>query len=98
MKGKRYTKALIEKIKSATNLPDLVRSYTSIDRYNRALCMFHSDTVPSISINSEKGLWYCHGCGAGGDAIKFLMLAEKIDFPKAIKMLAARSGIKLPGK
>jgi len=98
MKEKRYSKEFIEKIKSATSLPDLVHRYTKLNKYNQALCPFHSDKNPSLSVTPRKGLWYCHACNIGGDAIKFIMLAEKIDFPQAVKMLASQAGIGLDGK
>ena len=98
MKEKRYSKELIEKIKNATSLPDLISRYTNLNRYNQALCPFHADKNPSLSVTPKKGLWFCHSCRVGGDTIKFLMLAEKIDFPQAVKMLASQAGIILDGK
>ena len=95
---KKYSREKIEDIKNATSLPDLVSHYTKLNRYNQALCPFHADKNPSLSVSPKKKLWYCHACNIGGDAIKFIMLAEKIDFPQAVKMLASQAGIRLDGK
>lgn len=56
-------------------------------------CPFHDDRSPSLSVNREKGLWHCFGCGAGGDAIEFIERAEKIDFPEAIRQLALQHDV-----
>jgi DNA primase len=62
----------------------------------RGLCPFHTEKTPSFYVDAGKQLFYCFGCGTGGDAFKFLMLYEKVDFPEALRMLARRYGIPLP--
>lgn len=54
------------------------------------LCPFHSDRIPSFSVNEQKGLFYCFGCGAGGDAIRFIEVIEGISFLEALALLGIR--------
>ncbi|MBW1849728.1 MAG: hypothetical protein JRJ27_22000 [Deltaproteobacteria bacterium] len=54
----------------------------------KGLCPFHDDTNPSLSVNAEKGLFYCFGCGVGGDVITFMQLYKKIDFKSALEYFA----------
>jgi len=60
------------------------------------LCPFHAEKTPSFNVNPEKQIFHCFGCGVGGDAFKFLELQEGLNFPEAVKQLAARGGIPLP--
>lgn len=84
-----------EGIRGAVSLTDLISEYTSVKR-SRAKCPFHSDKNPSLSISDLKRLWHCFGCGVGGDCFSFLMLAEGINFPEALQVLAQRVGVSLP--
>ena len=59
------------------------------------LCPFHQEKTPSFTVNDE-GLWYCFGCGTGGDLFKFVMQQEGVDFGDAVRSLADRSGLQLP--
>jgi DNA primase len=65
-------------------------------REYRGLCPFHSEKTPSFYLNADKQVWHCHGCGAGGDLIKFVERYENVDFLIALRMLAARAGVVLP--
>ena len=60
------------------------------------LCPFHSEKTPSFNVNPEKQIFHCFGCGVGGDVFKFVELQEGLNFPEAVKQLAARGGIPLP--
>jgi len=62
----------------------------------KGLCPFHSEKTPSFTVSSEKQLYYCFGCGSGGNIISFLMKYENCSFVEAIESLAQRKGIKLP--
>lgn len=55
---------------------------------NKVLCPLHNDTNPSLSIDHSKNIWYCHGCGRGGDVIDFIIERDHIDFKTAVKVLA----------
>ncbi|WP_434741277.1 DNA primase [Micromonospora sp. SH-82] len=61
----------------------------------KGLCPFHDEKSPSFNVSPARNVWYCFGCGAGGDAIKFLMDAEHLSFVESVERLAARSGIQL---
>ena len=93
------TDAAIEEVKSRTDLAELVSSYgVSLRRSGSnwmACCPFHGEKTPSFSINSTKGFYHCFGCGESGDAIKFVMKQEGLDFMEAVKKLAARCGVEL---
>jgi DNA primase catalytic core len=82
----------LESVRSRTDLAALVMS-RGVELTKRGgnlmgLCPFHDDTEPSLSVNPEKNLWHCFGCGAGGDAIRFVEMFDKLDFPDAVRKLA----------
>ncbi len=88
----------IEEIKRQTDIVDVVGRYVQLKKMGknyRGLCPFHSEKNPSFYVNPEKGIYYCFGCKKGGNAINFLMEYEKLDFPDAIKRLAANLGIEI---
>jgi DNA primase len=82
----------IEAIKRDTDLVALIQSRGIDLKKNgkgyHGLCPFHDDTNPSLSINPDKNLWQCFGCGAAGDVIRFVELFDKVAFPAAVKLLA----------
>ncbi|MFC8847322.1 MULTISPECIES: DNA primase [unclassified Micromonospora] len=61
----------------------------------KGLCPFHDEKSPSFNVSPARNVWYCFGCGAGGDAIKFLMDAEHLSFVESVERLAARVGLQL---
>lgn len=61
----------------------------------KGLCPFHDEKTPSFTVSPVRNVWFCHGCGAGGDAIKFLMDAEHLSFIESVERLAGRTGIQL---
>ncbi|MFI7552846.1 DNA primase [Micromonospora sediminimaris] len=61
----------------------------------KGLCPFHDEKSPSFNVSPARNVWYCFGCGAGGDAIKYLMDAEHLSFVEAVERLAARAGLQL---
>jgi DNA primase len=82
-----------------TDIVQLIGRYLplkSAGRTHKALCPFHSEKTPSFVVNPERQIFHCFGCGAGGDAIGFLMRQEHLTFPEAIRSLADRAGISLP--
>lgn len=62
----------------------------------KALCPFHAEKTPSFHVNPARGIFHCFGCGVGGDVFKFVALIEKVSFPEAVRLLAARAGMKVP--
>src|SRR6185503_13012232 len=62
----------------------------------KGLCPFHAEKTPSFTVNPERQVWHCFGCGKGGDAFAWLMELDKMTFPEALQSLADRAGIELP--
>ena len=92
---------VLETIKDRLDIVDLVSERVPLKRRGRnyvGLCPFHSEKTPSFTVSPEKQMFYCFGCGAGGDAITFWMKIENLDFSDAVKDLADRLGIELPKK
>lgn len=88
----------VEEIKSKIDIVDLVGDYLPLKKAGRnftALCPFHDEKTPSFMVSPELQIYKCFGCGAGGDAIKFLQEYEKIEFWEALEILAKRAGVKL---
>jgi DNA primase len=85
-------------VRERANIVDLIARYTSVRKAGKnflAVCPFHPDKNPSLTISPEKNLFHCFGCGEGGDLFKFLMQIEKISFPEAVERIASELGIKL---
>jgi DNA primase len=97
--GGRDRTDLVEAVRASADIRAIVTDYIPLkksgSRY-RALCPFHTEKTPSFYVDAEKQLFYCFGCGAGGDVFKFLMLYEKVEFPEALRTLAGRYGIPIP--
>jgi CHC2 zinc finger len=86
----------VKAIKAATDIISVVADYVQLRKMGRefgGLCPFHREKAPSFRVNPAKGLYRCHGCGAGGDVIRFVQEIERIDFLAALKLLAERSGL-----
>lgn len=95
----QLTPQLVQAVRDAVDIVDIAGEMTSLQQKgNRfhGLCPFHKEKTPSFSVDSTQGLYYCFGCGAGGDAIKLFMQASGDDFPAAIEVLARRYGVPLP--
>jgi len=89
----------IEEIKNRVDIVDLVSEYVTLKKAGRnftGLCPFHQEKTPSFTVNREKQIFYCFGCGEGGNAISFLMKIADKTFPEVIKDLAAKTGVVLP--
>lgn len=90
--------ALAEEVKAKVNIVDLIGRYVALKPAGKSYkgrCPFHPDNTPSLVVSPEKGLWHCFGCGAGGDAIGFIMRVERLSFPEALSRLAQEVGIEL---
>ncbi|MEW6183055.1 MAG: DNA primase [Bacillota bacterium] len=89
----------IEAVLNQTDIVNLIGDHVRLTRKGQrytGLCPFHQERTPSFTVSPEKQFFYCFGCGAGGDALKFLMMRENLTFPEALERLAERAGIKLP--
>lgn len=91
---------IISRVRDSVNLVELVREHVPAlkkrGRNYMARCPFHDERTPSFNVNPEMGLFKCFGCGAGGDAFKFLMLTEGLNYPESIRKIASRVGIEIP--
>lgn len=87
-----------ERVRAATSIIDLIGAVTPIKRAGRshvAICPFHEEKTPSMSVDPGRGLYHCFGCGAGGDVFNFAMETMGLDFTEAVEVLAQRAGITL---
>lgn len=94
-----YPDEIIEEVRNRNDIVDVVGSYVKIQKKGSSyfgLCPFHNEKSPSFSVSGHKQIYYCFGCGAGGNVISFVMNYENYTFPEAVKYLADRAGIKLP--
>jgi len=90
-------KDIIEAIKAKIDIVDIIGRYTDViakgSKYYFKCKIHGEDKNPSGTINSDEKLWYCFGCGKGGDVFSFVELYERVDFPKAIHILGRYVGI-----
>jgi DNA primase len=88
----------IARVRAATDFVAVASEHIALKRVGRrwvGLCPFHTEKSGSFSVNAEEGLYYCFGCGAGGDAIRFVQEVEHLEFADAVERLAARAGIQV---
>ena len=94
-----YPDDVVEEVRSRSDIVDIVSGYVKLQKKGSSyfgLCPFHHEKSPSFSVSPNKQMYYCFGCGAGGNVITFLMEYENYSFPEALKVLADRAGITLP--
>jgi DNA primase len=90
------TRELVQAVRDAVDVVDVAGEHTRLTRKGRdyeGLCPFHKEKTPSFHVDPDKGVYYCFGCGAGGDAIRLHMELTGDDFPAAVESLALRYGI-----
>ncbi len=95
----RYGQGLLEEILRRTDLVQLVGRRVKLVRKGRVMwgcCPFHQEKSPSFKVENERRTYKCFGCGAGGDAFKWLMETEGLAFPEAVERLAGEAGVELP--
>lgn len=94
-----YPEDLVEEIRVKNDVVDVLSSYIKLKRKGSSyfgLCPFHNEKSPSFSVSPGKQMYYCFGCGAGGNVFTFIMEYENYTFQEAIKYLADRVGVELP--
>lgn len=94
-----YPDEVIEEVRTRNDIVDVVSQYVNLKRKGAnyfGLCPFHNEKSPSFSVSPSKQMYYCFGCGAGGNVLTFVMEYENYSFPEALKVLADRAGIELP--
>ncbi|HEX5896089.1 MAG TPA: DNA primase [Thermoleophilaceae bacterium] len=93
-----FTKDTIDRVREAVDMVHLVGQKTDLRRVGTrwtGLCPFHDERTPSFSVNPEEKLYYCFGCGEGGDAFKFVQQTEALDFQEAVELLAERFNVRV---
>ena len=94
-----YSDDLVEEIRQRNDIVDVISGYVKLQRKGSSyfgLCPFHNEKSPSFSVSPGKQMYYCFGCGKGGNVFTFLMDYENYSFPEALKSLAERAGVALP--
>ncbi|HEY5653682.1 MAG TPA: CHC2 zinc finger domain-containing protein, partial [Pontiella sp.] len=92
-------KETIEEIRARCSIVDVVGAYLPELRRRgstfKCCCPFHKEKTPSFTVNEDRQIFHCFGCGAGGDVFRFVMEYEKVDFITAVNVLAERSGVEI---
>ncbi|MCI5494595.1 MAG: DNA primase [Lachnospiraceae bacterium] len=94
-----YSDELIEEVRSRNDIVDVISGYVRLQKKGSTyfgLCPFHNEKTGSFSVSPAKQMYYCFGCGAGGNVFTFLMQYENFTFPEAMQALAERVGVELP--
>ena len=94
-----YPDDVIEEVRARNDIVDVISQYVTLKKKGAnyfGLCPFHNEKSPSFSVSPGKQMYYCFGCGAGGNVITFIMEYENYSFGEALKYLADRAGITLP--
>lgn len=92
---------IIDQVRQASSIVEIASQYTTLKRRGRkwvGLCPFHTEKTPSFTVDDEKQLYHCFGCGVGGDVFSLLMERENLTFPEALKSLAEKYRIPLPAQ
>lgn len=97
--GMYYSEDFVEEVRQRNDIVDIISSYVNLKRSGSnyvGLCPFHNEKTASFSVSGNKQMYYCFGCGAGGNVFTFLMEYENLTFPEALTQLAERAGMELP--
>ncbi|HEX9302928.1 MAG TPA: DNA primase [Thermoanaerobaculia bacterium] len=89
---------VLAELRAAVDIVEVVSEHTRLKKAGRSwkgLCPFHNERTPSFTVDRDKGLYHCFGCGAGGDVIHFLRQIDRLDFPEAVEALASRFGVEI---
>lgn len=90
---------IVEAVRQRSDIVEVVSRYVQLKKKGKnhtGSCPFHNERTPSFTVTPEKQIFYCFGCGAGGDVFKFLMLKENLSFQEAVTMLAQQVGVSIP--
>lgn len=94
-----FSEDVVEEVRSRNDIVDVISSYVKLQKKGGSyfgLCPFHNEKSPSFSVSGNKQMFYCFGCGEGGNVFSFLMKYDSLTFGEALKTLADRAGIALP--
>ena len=94
-----YSEELVEEVRRKNDIVEVISPHVKLTRRGVnyfGLCPFHNEKTPSFSVSAPKQMYYCFGCGAGGNVVSFVMAYENYTFQEALKVLADRAGVALP--
>jgi DNA primase len=94
-----FPQSFLDDLKTQTDIVSIVNEVVPLKKAGvtlKGLCPFHQEKSPSFTVNRDKGVFHCFGCGVGGDVVKFVQLYQKSTFPDAVRYLAQRAGLALP--
>ena len=95
-----FPESFLQELADRNDIADVVGSYVRLNKRSGSnlfgLCPFHSEKTPSFSVNPDKQIYHCFGCGKGGSVINFIMEIENLSFPDAVEFLARRCGMEVP--
>ena len=94
-----YSDEIVEEVRTRTDIVDVISQYVNLQKKGSqyfGLCPFHNEKTGSFSVSPQKQMYYCFGCGAGGNVFSFLMNYENMTFKEAIEELAPKCGVTLP--
>jgi DNA primase len=94
-----FPASFVDDLKSHADIVQVIQERVPLKRSGaewKGLCPFHGEKTPSFQVNGDRGVFYCFGCGASGDVIKFIELFDKVTFPEAVRQLAGRFGLQVP--
>ena len=95
----RFTEDFLNELRARCDIESVISQYVVLKKNGRrlmGLCPFHSEKTPSFNVSTDKQLFHCFGCGAGGDVVSFIMRAENLSYPEAIAFLAQKVGLNMP--
>ncbi len=95
----RIPEDILERIRDATDISEIVSEHVQLNKKGRnffGLCPFHNENTPSFSVNPERQIYHCFGCGVGGNVFKFIQEVDRVSFVEAVQFLAKRTGIQIP--
>lgn len=94
----RIPEEIVEKVRRSQDIVDVISEYVNLSRKGRnyfGLCPFHGENTPSFSVAPDKQIYYCFGCGAGGNVLQFVMDMDGLTFTEAVARLASKSGVEV---
>ncbi len=95
-----FSEEFLEELNRRNDIVDVVSAYVPLTKRSGSnrfgLCPFHGEKTPSFSVNADRQIYHCFGCGKGGNVINFIMEIENLSFPDAVQFLARRAGMEVP--
>jgi len=95
----RFKADFADSLKMNVDIVRIVSDYVKLKKTGanyKGLCPFHNEKTPSFHVHATRQIFHCFGCGVGGDVFKFVMLADRVTFPEAIKLVAGKAGVPIP--